>query len=181
MEAEFDTHDTKVDGDTAPDGAAIAEASPVWQAAVRIFTDVPTDDLWMVAKDYCNLDWLSMVTGCVLLEGEGNTVGTVRRCTNDGPDAWFSDEKLVEIHHETRSLTYQMVDSSFGWIEYRATLSVRTDYDGRNFLQLKGQQLPRGGSTEEVNVNFMRSAFGVFLTDLESKARTLQLSRSVAS
>ncbi|KAL2607885.1 hypothetical protein R1flu_026458 [Riccia fluitans] len=115
-------------GDTAPeDVEAIGEARQAWQAAVRIFTDVPTDDVWKVAKDYCNLDWCSMVTGCVLLEGEGNAVGTVRRTTRGS----------------------QMRNS---W---------RTDYDGRNFTQLKGQQLPRGGSTEEENVIFMRSVLDV--------------------
>lgn len=145
-----------------------------WRAVVRIVTSVAAKNLWDVAKDYCNLDWCSLVTGCVLLEGEapGNNVGTVRHCTNDNVP-WYSDERLIAIDHEKFTLTYAMVDSSLGWVDYRATLSIGRGEDGKSFLELKGEQSPRATATGKEAVEFMTRGYSLFLSDLESRARTL--------
>ncbi|KAG6551562.1 hypothetical protein Mapa_006985 [Marchantia paleacea] len=161
---------SKVEPETATESATDSK----WRAVSRIQTDVPAENLWAVAKDYCNLDWCSVVTGCVLLEGEapGTTVGTVRHCTNDNVP-WYSDEKLIAIDHEKLTLTYAMVDSSLGWIDYRATLSIGRDQDGKSIVELKGEQGPRDTATEEEAVQFMTRSYSLLVSELESRARTL--------
>lgn len=81
------------------------------------------EEVWEMLGTFSAMKrWNAAVEVCELVEGREGEVGCVRYCA--GGDRWVK-EKLLEIEPAQRRFRYTILDSSYGFQGYEATLAVQ--------------------------------------------------------
>ncbi|GAA3425810.1 SRPBCC family protein [Streptosporangium sandarakinum] len=127
--------------------------------------DASADEVWSYLRDFGNLaEWLPGISSCVFEEGEGGP-GTVRRI--EGAGGLFR-ERLLTLDDDSRSATYEILESPLPVREYRAVYRVHPVTDtGRAFVEWSAAFETDGGADEaKVTRNMVRYIFAPGLAAL---------------
>ncbi|EOY29780.1 hypothetical protein QUC31_020591 [Theobroma cacao] len=95
------------------------------------------EQIWPFLEEFCNLDkFFPDVDTCYRVEGTPGQPGLVRYCA--GKLGW-AKEKLLTIDPTNRCLSYEVLEGSFGFKNYVATVKV---------LPMEGDGKPAGCKIE---------------------------------
>ncbi|KAH7277427.1 hypothetical protein KP509_39G050400 [Ceratopteris richardii] len=117
----------------------------VWEGIVTREIDAGADDVWEMLGKFTQMKrWNENAEVCEVIEGKEDEPGCVRYCAGGGraPDGsplrWVK-EKLLTLSAAERRMTYCMLDSSYGFEGYRASLRIKpvvTDHPPSNIVSL---------------------------------------------
>ena len=128
----------------------------------------PADKVWDAIKDFDGLSsWHPLFAESVLLSGENNVPGTMRRLTvKDGGPSF--EEELLEWDAWDRKLRYRIVgENPLPVTDYQSTIEVLKT--GRNEATViwRGQFAAKPGNEDQDVVNFITGAYRAGLDNLK--------------
>ncbi|KAH6557375.1 hypothetical protein KP509_1Z118500 [Ceratopteris richardii] len=109
----------------------------IWEGVATREIEAPEDILWEQLSNFGQIkSWHTSAEICEVVEGEKNKPGCVRYCAgggraSDGSPARWVKEKLLTLDLAGRHMTYCILDSSYGFQDYKASLSVMPEYGNR--------------------------------------------------
>ncbi|KAH7277445.1 hypothetical protein KP509_39G052100 [Ceratopteris richardii] len=112
------------------DGLTHQMEDEIWEGIATREIEAPEGTIWELLSDFGQIQtWHTSAEICEIVEGENNKPGCVRYCAGggraiDGSPARWVKEKLLTLDFAGRHMTYCILDSSYGFQDYRASLSV---------------------------------------------------------
>ncbi|KAH7277444.1 hypothetical protein KP509_39G052000 [Ceratopteris richardii] len=135
----FSNYKTRLRGlDTTMNYRDLCRSRPEFSMGVATREiEAPEDILWEQLSNFGQIkSWHTSAEICEVVEGENNKPGCVRYCAGGGrppdgsPPRWVK-EKLLTLDLAGRHVTYCILDSSYGFQDYKASLSVMPGYGNR--------------------------------------------------
>jgi hypothetical protein len=157
--------------------AALLLAPVVAQAQVplnvyqTIDIAAPASKVWDTVKNWDNLHgWHPAFASTVLLSGQNNTVGAVRRLTlKDGPSF---DEELTAFDPSAMKLRYKIIgEAPLPTTDYDSTIQVLSTGPDKSTVVWRSRFLPKAGAEDNV---VMASVAQLYLGGLQNLKQTLE-------
>jgi hypothetical protein len=149
---------------------ALAEGTVI-NAYQTVDVQASPKDVWDVVRVYDGLSrWHPVFSDSVLLIGDRNTPGAIRRLTvKDGPSF---DEELLDLDDEQMKLRYRIVgDNELPIDNYVSTIQVVKTGIGRSSVLWRGSFTAKTGNTDEDMIKFID---GVYRAGLDSLKQALE-------
>lgn len=116
-----------------------------WEAKVSTrLENASSDQIWPFLKDFFSLHkWFPGLPTCYGIHGTNGEPGCVRYCAGfslpsiDGATVSWSKERLIEIDHVERNLSYEIVDCNTGFKSYVASMKIIPAADGCGGWQIE--------------------------------------------
>ncbi|KAI5081588.1 hypothetical protein GOP47_0001331 [Adiantum capillus-veneris] len=148
------------------------EEEVMWEGMVRREMQAGVEEAWeMVGRFGKVKSWYASVEVCVV-EGQEDEPGCVRflagggKAADGSPQRWVR-EKLLATHPTQRCFSYCILDSSYGFQGYTATLSILPDESARALAHWTFQLHPVAHSPPPVLLSFLTSIFDNMMSCLE--------------
>jgi hypothetical protein len=130
--------------------------------------NAPADDVWEAIKDFDGLsNWHPLFAESVLVSGENNVPGTVRRLTvkDGGP---IFEEELLEWDAWDRKLRYRIIwEETLPVTDYQSTIQVLKTGRNKSTVVWRGQFGAKPGNQDQDVVAFINGAYRAGLDNLK--------------
>ncbi|XP_024379738.1 uncharacterized protein [Physcomitrium patens] len=138
-----------------------------WHGAIEVVISAPVEKVWAIASD-----WLKFPRRCSVecAEGENGVPGCVRKVQAHNSSFWVA-EKLTEIDHDKRFLTYDLVGGNTGIeIGYRAAFQVIDEGESRTRVVWPFMFSPEQVSVESL-ISVVKKKVKAHIKELEQLAQ----------
>lgn len=108
-------------------------APPKWEGKVSArLNGTVADQIWPLFEDFFNFHkWFPGLATCYGIHGTNGEPGCIRYCAgfsipshSGGDSVSWSNERLIAVDDDSRSLSYEIVDCNIGFESYVATVKI---------------------------------------------------------